>query len=225
MRERHGGFDGIEACANDLRAATVVGIEERLDACLASALDLKKRRPAGQEIAKQDGVALFEPFQGLRIALLEGVGQAVGQAGLIGDQLATTLGQANQSTHGDALRLKRRKSLPVAHQQIQSQLGIGRIVLGSAGLERFAIFGQGQRIAWKEHEEVILLERVDNRPLGQCKSNRDGSTKALVQRFGPFIDACNLMGNAIELALIVIGRLQADVVLGICPIDADIGGE
>ena len=113
----------------------------------------------------------------------------------------------------------------MAHQKIQRQLGIGRIVLGPAGLEGFAVLGKGQRVDRKEHEEVVLLQRVDDRSLGQFEGNRDGATEALLQRSRPLIDARNLVGNAIELALIIVGRLQADVVLRICPINADIGRE
>ena len=68
----------------------------------------------------------------------------------------------------------------MAHQKIQSQFGIGWIVLGSAGLEGFTIFGKRQRIDREKHKEVVFLERVDDRSLGQFNGNRDGAAKALV---------------------------------------------
>jgi len=79
--KRYGGFDALKASADDLGAAAVVGMEERLETRLASALDLSQRRPASQEVAKEDRVRILEPVESLRIVLLEGVGQAVGQPG------------------------------------------------------------------------------------------------------------------------------------------------
>jgi hypothetical protein len=67
------------------------------------------------------------------------------------------LRQANQRTHGDALRLERRKSLWVMHQKIQSHFGIGGIVLGPARLESLAILGKRQRVDRKEYQEVVFL--------------------------------------------------------------------
>jgi len=46
-----------------------------------------------------------------------------------------------------------------------------------------------------------------------------------MQGLGPLIDALHLMGYATELAPITAALLQADVVLSIGPIDADIGGK
>jgi hypothetical protein len=125
LRKRHSGFDGNEAPGDDLWTVCVVGMEKGLEAGLVSAPRLQQRRPTGQEVAEQHRVVLLEPLQGLRIVLLERVGQAVCYAGLVVDQFASALRQTNQRTHGDALRLERRKSLWVTHQKIQSQFGVG----------------------------------------------------------------------------------------------------
>ena len=92
-------------------------------------------------------------------------------------------------------------------QQIQGKFGIGGIVLGAAGFEGLTILGQGRRVDRKEHEEVVLLQRVDNRALGQFQSNRDGAAEALVQRLRPLIDGRHPVGNAIEFARLVTRRL------------------
>jgi hypothetical protein len=105
LGERRSGFDGGQATGDELSSVCVVGMEEGFEADLVSTLRLQQRRPTGQEVAEQHGVALVEPFQNLRIVLLERVGQAVGQAGLGVDQFASALRQANQRTHGDALRV------------------------------------------------------------------------------------------------------------------------
>jgi len=61
--------------------------------------------------------------------------------------------------------------------------------------------------------------------LGQLKGNRDWATISLVQRLRPLVNACCLVGDAGEPVLSITRCLQADVVLGICPVDADIGRE
>ena len=133
------------------------------------------------------------------------------------------LGQAEQGPHGYALRMKRFEPLRVVQQQIESHFGIGRIVLGPTGLEGDTILCQRRWVDWKEHEEVVLLKRIDDRAFGQFKGNRNPAAKSLIQGFRPFIDAGHLVRNAGELALIAASSLQTDVVLGIAPIDADIG--
>lgn len=121
------------------------------------------------------------------------------------------------------MRLKRGKSLRVTNQKIQSQFGIRGIILGAAGFEGLPVLGQRQRVDREEDEEVVLLKRIDDRPLGQLKSNGDGPTKALQQGFRPFIDAPDLVGNATEFALLFTGGLKTDVVFGVRPVDANIG--
>jgi hypothetical protein len=41
----------------------------------------------------------------------------------------------------------------------------------------------------------------------------------------PLVNACYLVGDAVELVIGITSCLQADVVLGICPVDSDIGCE
>ena len=93
------------------------------------------------------------------------------------------------------------------------------------GFEGLKILGQGRRLDRNEHKEVVLLQRVDNGALGQFHSNGDGTAEALAQRVRPLIDGRHSVGNAIEFARLVTRGLQANVMLGIRPIDADICGE
>ena len=183
-----------------VRAPAVVGIEEGFQTGGSSALDLSERWPAGQEVAEQDGVTLVKPVERLRIVLLEGMGQAIGEASLVADQLTTVFGEAEQCAHVLALRLQRGKSLWVSHEKIQGQFGIGGIVLGATGFEGLTVLGQGRRVDGKEHQEVVLLQRVDNWALGQFQSNGDGTAEALAQRLRPLIDVRHPVGNAIEFA-------------------------
>ena len=78
----------------------------------------------------------------------------------------------------------------MAQQQIERELGIGGIVLGAAGVEGLAVLGQGRRIDREEHEEVIVLQRVDDRSLGELKSTpRWGHQSAGAAHLAHCIDA------------------------------------
>ena len=77
-------------------------------------------------------------------------------------------------------------------QKIQSKLGISWIVLGATGLEGLRYLARVDGIDGKEHKEVIFLQCVDDRALGQFQCNGNGAAEALVQRLRPLIDARNL---------------------------------
>jgi hypothetical protein len=76
-----------------------------------------------------------------------------------------------------------------------------------------------------EKSQSASNTEIQTRPLGQLQRHGDGAAEAFVHRASPLLDAINLVLKAIELAWRAVGRLQADVVLGVSPIDADEGGE
>jgi hypothetical protein len=72
----------------------------------------------------------------------------------------------------------------------------------------------------------MFLQRVDQRSAGDLET--DGhrlAMKALPERSGPLINGVGAMGEHGEFTLAASGRLQADVVFRIGPVDADEGGE
>src|ERR1019366_9714530 len=162
-----------------------MGVEESLQAGTSSAHDLSERWPAGEKVAEQDGVTLVKPVQCVRIVLLEGNGQAIGESRLVVDQLTTMLGEAAQGAHLHALWLQRGKSLRVPNEKIQGKFGIGWIVLGAAGREGLTVFGQRQRGDGQEHKEVVFLQCVNDRAFGQFQCNGYRTTKAPVHRVRP----------------------------------------
>ena len=143
LGERSGRLDRRKAVVNDGAIPAVMGMEKSSQARWPGVLDLRECRPASKKIAVQDGVVLRKPVEDLWVILLERIGQTIGETRLVAHQLAAVLGQTEENAHAFALHLKRGEALRVADQQIQGEFGIGRIVLGAAGLEGFAIFGQG----------------------------------------------------------------------------------
>src|SRR5262245_32406101 len=113
--------------------------------------------PALQEVAEEHRVTVLEPVQRLREVLLERAAQPVGDAGLVADEIAPLLDQSGQGSHGRTLRLERLQLLAVAYQQLERDLGIGRVVLGAAGDESLAILVKRGRIDRKPHDELIAL--------------------------------------------------------------------
>ncbi len=71
VSKRHGAADRLQTPLNQLGPATVVCMEEIFKGLPSSALDCRQTWPAGHEITEQYRVDVLEPFQGLRIVLLE----------------------------------------------------------------------------------------------------------------------------------------------------------
>ena len=59
-------------------------------------------------------------------------------------------------------------------QELKLEFGVGRVVLGVAGREGFAIPREGEGIDGKEHEEVILAQGVDDGAFVELEANGDG---------------------------------------------------
>jgi hypothetical protein len=72
----------------------------------------------------------------------------------------------------------------------------------------------------------MLLQRVDERPLGELQAHRHRpALKALSERARPLIDGFGTMWQDSKLSLLSVSNLQTDVVFRIGPIDADEGGK
>jgi hypothetical protein len=69
-----------------------------------STLSLFKRRPTGEEIAKDHGVFIGKPLQRLRVIVFQGTGQSIGQPDLIAEEATALLHELLQGAHGGALR-------------------------------------------------------------------------------------------------------------------------
>jgi hypothetical protein len=111
-------------------------------------------------------------------------------------------------------------------QKIECELGIGGIILRPAWGEHLAVLGECGGMEGKQHEELVLAKRIDDRPLGELKDDRDGpAAEALAQRPGPFVDH---FGPVLELkgfARLAGGDLQTQIVFAVGPVQADEGGE
>src|SRR5215475_2932163 len=177
--------------------------------------------PALQEVAEEQRVTVLEPVQRLREVVLERAAQAVGDAGLVANEIAPLLDQRGQGSHWRALRFKRLQLLWVAYQQLERDLGIAGVILGAAGNECLTILSQHGWIHGKQHQELIALQRMHQRAFGHFQANGNRPTEALIQRSGPLLDRLRAVSHYALLALLRAGTLQTEVVLLIGPIYPD----
>ena len=164
-----------------------------------------------------------KPIECLRIVLLERITQAVGNTGLVANQSPALFDQVEQFAHLCTLRLERLENIAVMEEQLQGVFRIGGIILCSTGFESLAVLRQCGRVDWKEYEEIVLLQRIDDGSFGQFQCHGDGATETLVHRGSPFLDAVHGMWELTKFSLLAVGGLQTNVVLGVRPIDANEG--
>ncbi len=120
----------------------------------------------------------------------------------------------------------RRSLSPWQRKHFERQLGIGGIILGSTRRKGLAILGQRCRIDRKQNQPGVLLQGIDQRSLANLQTHGDGSaSKALHQSMGPLRDGLRPMQHDATFAHVTVGRLQADIVFGIGPVDTDEGSK
>jgi hypothetical protein len=127
-----------------------------------------------------------------------------------------------EGTHRGALGLQGRELIAMLEQEFELALGISGVVLGVAGCEGFTVPCERERIDGKEHEAVVLSQRLDNGTLGEFETDGDRlSLEPRAQGTHPRIDSFWRVRKDAELACLGARRLQADIVFGISPIEAD----
>jgi hypothetical protein len=86
--------------------------------------------------------------------------------------------------------------------------------------------GQGSRIDGKDDEEVVFQQCGNNRSAGGFQNHRDlPALKSPLELAGPRIDGDGIVCDGGEFRLVLAGGHQADVVLPVCPVEADDGGK
>jgi hypothetical protein len=108
----------------------------------------------------------------------------------------------------------------MGQQQCELECGIGRVVMGPAWGEGFAIARQRQRIDGEEDEKGIRAPGGDQRPFVQFEADSDGvAIEPRAQRGAPRV---NGLGRVRELQALPFGgasSLEAPLMFGISPVD------
>ena len=165
--------DGGDASIDGGLIADVVAAEEGGEGLGSGALDELEGRPALDEVGEDGSLLVAEPVENLREVGLQGGGDAIGDADAILDQGATSLDEAPERAHGDALGLEAGELVGVSEQELQSELGVGGVVLGAAGGERRAVASEGLGLDGEEDEEVVLEQGRNDRTLAELDADGD----------------------------------------------------
>jgi hypothetical protein len=203
-----------------------VAVEEGHESLSTGALGRLKRGPLGKEVYEDLRLLVAKPLQNLGEVGLESEGEAVGEPDAILDEIAAGLDQAAQGAHIGMLRSQGLELVAMAEEKIESDLSVGRIVLGATWSEGPSVLGQGAGVDREYDEEVVLEQGGDDRPMGQLNADGDAfAVEADAQRRCPGLDGHWPVLEDGELIAIRAGHGEADVVLRVGPVNADQGGE
>jgi hypothetical protein len=148
----------------------------------------------------------------------------MGQAHLVANEAAAMWDELLKGTHFGALRGEGLKFVAMGAQELELEFGVRGAVLGVAGREGFAISREGEGVNGKEHEAVILPQRGDEGALVEFETDGHGLLlESRAQGAHPLIDGVWLVSEDTELTFLRASCLQADMVCGISPVDADEG--
>jgi len=215
-------LDGVDASLDDRRIADVVSVKEANESLGPGTLGCLQAGPPGQEVDEDVRLFVPKPLQDLGIVGLEGKGQAIGDSDAVLDQIAPGLDELPERPHVRSFAAQRLELVTVTEQQVQSDLGIGGIVLGTARGERAPVLGQCGGIDGEDDEEVVFQEGGDNRSLAELQTDRDRADgEALTKALCPFSDRQGLVIEYRRLGSVGASCRQGDIVLAVCPVDAD----
>ena len=131
-------------------------------------------RPLEKELAgERSKEILAGQGQGLGIVALERVAQHVGEEGAQIDRGAALFQEAGERACLRIFRKPGSEFVAVLEEQLEADLGIGRIALGPARLKGLAVARGGGRVDRVEHEEGISHERGDKGAFGLLQAEGD----------------------------------------------------
>jgi hypothetical protein len=162
-----------------------VRAEEGGEGLGSGTLDELEGGPALDEVGENSGLFVAEPIENLREVGHQGCRDAVGDPNAILDQGATSLDEASERAHGDALGREAGERVAVAEQELEGELSVCGVVLGAGG-ERRAVASEGLGLNGEENEEVVLEQGRDDRSLAELDADGNGSAvKSGAELVGP----------------------------------------
>jgi hypothetical protein len=222
--QRGGTLAGVEAWVDALRVTHVMVTEAALQGGASRELRGLARWPWGEKVAADRGVFVLALWQGLWQGVCEGTGAPMREAPRGIDEAATSGHEVCAGTHGGALGLQGRERSAMCEQELQLACGVRGVVLGLAGDEGRAIPRQRKGMDGKAPEESVLTQGRDAGALRECEAE---STRwpfePCAHRAHPRVESFGLGIEAAALACRRPCRLQAAIVCGIGPVNADAG--
>ncbi len=220
--QRRSALDGLDALIDDVGVADMVRPEEALQGGAARELCGLEGWPLGEKIAEDGRVFVVKPLQDMRKVVFQGAAETVRDAHFVAHEAAAMFDELFEGAHRRALGFQRRERIAMFEQEFELELSVGGIVLGMAGCEGFTVSCEREGIDGKEHEEVVLAQRIDEGAFVEFETDGNRlSLEALAQGTHPLIDGFWRVYKDTELACLRASRLQADIVFGNSPVDAD----
>src|SRR5262249_52855392 len=122
----------------------------------------------------------------------------------------------------EAVGIERLELVPMREQQFELQCGVSGIIFRSAGGEGGTIPRNRQRIDRKEPQQVILAQGEDQRPFVEFEAESHRvAVKPCAQRGDPRIDSRGRVLKLEALPFCRASRLEAPIMFGICPVEAN----
>jgi hypothetical protein len=182
-------------------------------------------RPAAEEVAQDRGLLLLQPLQHLRARVFEGTGQTMGQPDFVADQPPTVCDQWRQGAPGGAWRAKGGELVAGCEQEFDLECGIGGVVFRPARGQRFAVRGHGERVDGQEDKEIRCAQCGHDRPFMELQAHRHRlAVEPRAQALAPRVDDFRTVCERQTLPVRRTGGLEAAIVCGIRPVEANKGG-
>jgi hypothetical protein len=222
--QRRRALDGVAAWGDDLRVAHVRVAEEAFQGGASRQLYGLEGRPLREEVAEDGGSFVVEPLQHMRNGVFQGTEKTIRDAHVVSDQAAAMFPELFEGTQNRTLGLKGLERIAMREQACKEEFGGSGVVLGLAGGAGLALPCQHEGIDGKEHQQVILAQRIDDGALLEFKT--EGTrlpVEPRAQGAHPRIDGVWLVCEDAALALRGARRVQTAIVFGISPVAADAG--
>ena len=220
--ERCGRLESVAAVCDDVFRAYVVVAEKGLKGGAARALGRFEGGPATHKVTENVRIFILKPVEHLRERVFQCTGEAVRHAHCIPDHAPTMCDELCEGAHGRALRMEWLQLIPMREQQFELQFSVAGIFFSPTRGEGFAVPRQGQRMNREEDQQVILAQGEDQRTFVQFEAESHGLTvKTRTQCGAPRVDSLGRVLKLEALSLCSASRLEASIMFGIGPVDAN----
>src|SRR5262245_52897395 len=184
-------------------------------------LQLLQRRPTLKKRAGARRMQLTKPVQRLRKINLQRRRQLIRQGCPLVHDTATVFGQQLDAAGQRIIGCPNPQMVAMRYQNIQQQIGIAGVILGTTGVKRFSHFRHSDGIDRIQMQKLDMHQRIDQRTPFLLDCNGNGpATEAIAQRLNPALERFRRMVQCEMMPLIAAGFLQRDGMFLIRPIQA-----
>jgi hypothetical protein len=132
--------------------------------------------------------------------------------------------ELSEGTYRGALGVKGFKFVAMRAQELTLEFGVSSVVVSVPGRGGYPVPGEGEGVDGKEYKEGILAQRGDDGAFVELETDGHGlPLEPRAHGAPPRIDGVWLVFEDAEFTFLGASCLQADIMCGISPVDADEG--